>query len=277
MAIRNRILGVMRFSYPASEGFAVSRLSEAALEAHLYDAARLETRFRYLETIAIPSLAAQTDPDFLCVLLAGASLPGPHRRRLRDLADGHPFLKAVFLDRMGAFAAAKRAFRRGLDHWDDVTHVTGFRMDDDDAVATDYVARTRDLADRLLAAGLAQGPTAIAFARGTYWDLHDPAQPFHDFREAQPLGLACAMTTTADLPTCIYRYNHRRLASHVPTHMVPGDAPMFLRTLHGHNDSGRRIPPHADPLDIDRGRALLADRFGLDPDAALALMPDPPA
>ncbi|PWJ21298.1 glycosyltransferase [Jannaschia seohaensis] len=273
-AFHNQIIGVMRFSYPAKEGFAVSGLEQDALEAHLYDAARIAQRFRYLETITLPSLAAQTDLGFRLVILSGSSLPMPHRKRLRALEEATPWLKVVFLDRMGALGAAKRAFRRGLE--EGATHVTGFRIDDDDAVALDYIARTRAVADRLIAAGLATQPTALAFSQGIYWDLHDPAQPFYSFREAQPLGLACAMITTADLPTCIYRYNHRRLGCYVPTYMEPGPDPMFLRTLHGHNDSGRTIPRHAVELATRKGRRLLAERFGLDPDVALALMPEAP-
>ncbi|SFJ88311.1 glycosyltransferase [Jannaschia pohangensis] len=277
MSIQNRIIGVLRFSYPAQEGFAVSGLDEAALEAHLYDPERIETRFTYLETITLPSLAAQSDMDFTCVILAGTSLPMRWRKRLNALAETYPFLKTVYLDRMGALAAAKRSFRRGLDEGPEgtTTHITGFRIDDDDAVAIDYIAQTRDISNRLIHAGLAEVPTSLSFARGIYWNLFDPDQPFHEFREAQPLGLACAMITTADLPTCIYRYNHRRLPCYVPCFSLPGEEPMFLRTLHDHNDSGRSIPPHASELATRRGRKLLADRFGLDPEAAMALMPQP--
>lgn len=270
---KNEIIGVLRFSYPAKEGFAVSGLDEEALEKHLYAPERIATRFRYLETITLPSLAAQTDQDFRCVLLAGATLPFRHRKRLRTLEEQYPFLKVCVMERMGALAAAKRSFRRGITG--DPTHVTGFRIDDDDAVATDYIARTRDHADRLIGAGMAERPTVVAFSRGVYWDMHDPRQPFWDFREPQPLGLACAMITTADLPTCIYRYNHRRLACFVPTYM-DADGFSFLRTLHGHNDSGRSIPPHAVEMPFRKGRKMLAERFGLDAQAVLDLMPAPP-
>ncbi|MGB3407476.1 MAG: glycosyltransferase [Jannaschia sp.] len=271
MTFRNQIIGVMRFSYPAAEGFAVSQMDEAALEAHLYDEARLTQRFLYLETITIPSLAAQTDMDFRLVILSGTSLPMRWRKQLRDLEDTYDWIKVVLLDRMGALAAAKRSFRRGTD--EGTTHITGFRIDDDDAVAVDYIARTRDLADRTIHAGLATQPYAIAFSRGIYWDIYDADQPFHEFREPQPLGLACAMITSADLETCIYRYNHRRLGCYVPTYMEPGHDFMFLRTLHNHNDSGRSIPPHASAVATRKGRKLLAERFGLNPDAAMALMP----
>lgn len=273
MAFRNQIIGVMRFSYPAKEGFAVSQMDEAALEAHLFDDARLTQRLLYLKTITLPSLAAQTDMDFRLVILSGTSLPMRWRKELRALENEHSWIKVVLLERMGALAAAKRSFRRGTD--EGTTHITGFRIDDDDAVSSDYIARTRDLADRTIHAGLANQPYALAFSRGIYWNLYDPDQPFHEFREPQPLGLACAMITSADLPTCIYRYNHRRLGCYVATYMEPGEDVMFIRTLHNHNDSGRSIPPHAVEMATRKGRKLMAERFGLDTQAAMALMPVP--
>ncbi|MCK0169419.1 putative rhamnosyl transferase [Jannaschia sp. S6380] len=271
MSFRNRIVGVLRFSYPATDGFGASTLDEAALTALLYDPDRLARRFAYLETLTLPSLAAQTDGDFTCVILAGTSLPAPAQARLQALVARHSFLRLLFLDRTGALRAAKQAYRYAVED-DATTHVIGFRIDDDDAVARDYVALTRDRAAGLWQAGLLSGPTAIAFSRGIYWDMTAHDQPFHAYRELQPLGLACAMTTTADMPTCIYRYNHRRLACFVPTYMEPGDDAMFLRTLHDHNDSGRAIPPRAEPLPTARMRRVLADRFGIDADAAMALM-----
>jgi hypothetical protein len=83
------------------------------------------------------------------------------------------------------------------------------------------------------------------------------------------------MITTSELETCVYRYNHRRLACFVPTYMEP-EGVMFLRTLHQHNDSGRKIPPHAVAIETAKARRLLAERFSLDVDVALALMPEPP-
>ena len=137
MSFRNQILGVLRFSYPAKEGFAVSGLDPEALEAHLYEPARIRQRFAYLETITLPSLAAQTDPDFRLVILGGTTLPMRFRTRLRGLEERYSFVRVCFLERMGALAAAKRAFRRGLEDVAEASHVTGFRIDDDDAVAVD--------------------------------------------------------------------------------------------------------------------------------------------
>lgn len=270
---KNQIIGLLRFSYPAQEGFSVSQLSPAALEDHLYDPDRLETKFSYLETITLPSLAAQTDPDFTLVIKSGQNLPWPFKKRIRRLEERYGFVKSVFLQRMGAAGAAKRGFRRALE--EDATHVTGFRIDDDDAVAVDYIEKTRLLSNKIIDAGLAIRPFVIAFSKGVYWNLADPKQSFYEFREAQPLGLACAMITTSDLETSIYRYNHRRLPCHVPTFMDPDDF-MFLRTLHWHNDSGRRVPPHAEILNHNKAWKLFEKRFGLDVRAAISLMPEPP-
>ena len=160
MTVRNQIIGLIRFSYPATEGFAVSGMDEDALLAMLYDPARLASRFAYLETITLPSLAAQTDGDFTCVILAGDSLPADHKQRLRALRDRFLFVRPIFMERMGPLPSAKRSFRRAVR--DGTTHVTGFRLDDDDALAVDYIAKTRDRADRLIAGGFADNPLAIA-------------------------------------------------------------------------------------------------------------------
>lgn len=273
MDLQNQIIGVMRFSYPAKEGFSASKMEEPALLAHLYAPERLARRFAMLETLALPSLAAQSDMDFTLVIQCGETMPEIYKARLAGLAEQYGFLQPVYLPRLGGFGAAKRSFRRVAAK--SATHVTGFRLDDDDAVAVDYIARTRDVSERLLRAGLAEGPTALAFAKGIYWDMNAPQAPFHEYREPQPLGLASSMITPAALDTNIYRYNHRRLACFVPTFMDP-EGHMFLRTLHGHNDSRRSIPPHATPLALEEVRLLLEHRFALDVDAALALMPEPP-
>ncbi|WP_179381574.1 glycosyltransferase [Jannaschia marina] len=275
MAIRNQIIGLIRFSYPATEGFAASRLGQAALEELLYDPRRLTMRFAYLETLVLPTLAAQTDGDFICGILAGDTLPQEWQDRLRALTDRFPFVRPIFLERMGPLPAAKRSFRRCVET--DATHVTGFRLDDDDALAVDYIEKTRDRADRLIAGGFAEKPACVAFTRGLYWNLNAPGEPFHRFREAFAPSLACAMITAPDMPTCIYRYNHRRIASFIPTYLEPGGQEMFVRTQHDTNDSNRVAPPHAEAIATAEAAKLLRKRFALDADRVFGLMPVRPA
>ena len=42
-------------------------------------------RFRFFETICLPGLKAQTDPDFIFLIVIGDSLPEPHKQRLTRL------------------------------------------------------------------------------------------------------------------------------------------------------------------------------------------------
>ncbi|MEL6954819.1 MAG: glycosyltransferase [Pseudomonadota bacterium] len=269
--LSNQIVGVCRFSYPSDGGFSGPKRSAAELEAFLFSPERLAQRFAMFETLVLPSLAAQSDPDFRLVVLIGEAMPPRWKRRMRGLAEHYRFLRICSLERLGPLVSTRRAFRRGLEG--ETAFVTGFRIDDDDAVAVDYVARTRALAEMLLHEGQADAdrPAVVAFHRGIYWNMVDTEQPFYEFTEKTPLGLASAMITPTDGQVNIFRWNHRRLPAHVRCWTDP-DEIMFLRTLHQSNDSDRSVPGSAKPLDSHEVRAMLQARFGIDPDAAWALM-----
>lgn len=272
MGAVNRIVGVCRFSYLGTGGFRMPGDGSEGAAERLYAPDRMRRRFAYFEGICLPALAAQTDPDFVLVVLIADTMPAPFRRRLKDLAARHPFLRLCMLEPAGPLNATRRAFRRGLDGAEP-DFVTGFRLDDDDAVARDYIARTREIADTLIAAGWAgpDAPAAVCFHRGIYWDMKRGRDAFWDMTETAPLGLAAALVAPPDAIENIYRWNHRNLAAHARCWSDPRET-MFLRTLHGHNDSDRSIPPRARPLTQGRARDLLRDRFGLDADRLVARM-----
>ncbi len=268
----NQIIGLCRFSYLGDGGFMTQKHGPDIAAELLYAVPRMLRRFAYFENICLPSLAAQTDPDFRLVALVGDTMPFRWRKRLKELAEQYPFLEVCTLEAAGPLNSTRRAFRRG---WNGTaTYITGFRIDDDDAVAVDYIAKTRRIADQLLTLGWAdaQTPVAICFHRGIYWDMmRQNADQFWDFAEKEPLGLASAMITTPDAMTNIYRWNHRKLASQVRCWIDPTDH-MFLRTLHGHNDSDRAIPPEAQAMQATLARKLMRDRFGLSPRKLLPLI-----
>jgi len=270
--VKNQIVGVCRFSYLGEGGFETTKKRREKAEAELYDIERMRRRFAYFENICLPSLANQTDMDFRLVALIGDTMPFRWRRRLKDMMESYPFLHVCTLEAAGPLNSTRRAFRRGAD--DDADFITGFRIDDDDAVAKDYIARTRDIADKLLTIGWADvdTPAVIAFHRGIYWDMaRDDDEQFWDFSEMQPLGLASAMITPLESQVNIFRWNHRKLASQVRCWIDPQDY-MFVRTLHGYNDSDRSIPPDARLLPAWQAKKLFRDRFGLAPKKLLPLM-----
>ena len=267
----NQIIGVCRFSYLGEGGFQTQNQDFEKAARILYDVPLMLRRFTYFENICLPSLAAQTDRDFFLVVLIGDTMPFRWRKRLKGLMEQYPFLEVCTLEAAGPLNSTRRAFRRA---WKGTaTYITGFRIDDD-AVACDYIARTREISDQLLTLGWAdaQTPAAICFHRGIYWDMARPEEEqFWDFSEKEPLGLASAMITTPEGMTNIYRWNHRKLASQVRCWIDPNDY-MFVRTLHGHNDSDRSIPPDARVLPALQAKKLFRERFGLMPNRLQALI-----
>jgi hypothetical protein len=268
----NQIIGVCRFSYLGDGGFMTLKHGPATAADVLYAVPRMLRRFAYFENICLPSLAAQTDPDFRLVTLIGDTMPFRWRKRLKELAEQYPFLEVCTLEAAGPLHSTRRAYRRG---WDGrAGFITGFRIDDDDAVAVDYIEKTRRIADQLLTMGWADAdtPVAICFHRGIYWDMsRDEADQFWDFTEKEPLGLASAIITTPDSMANIYRWNHRRLASQVRCWIDPNEV-MFVRTLHGHNDSGRSIPNGAFAMPASQAHRLFRERFGLAPRTLLPMI-----
>ncbi|KPQ13333.1 MAG: putative rhamnosyl transferase [Rhodobacteraceae bacterium HLUCCO18] len=260
----NQIVGVCRFSYPAKAGFRLSAEGHDAIVDALYAPERLRRRFAYFEMICLPSLAAQTDPDFTLVVLIGDAMPIRWRKRLKALRATYPFLQICAAEPLGPLQATRRAFRIGAV--EDVPFVTGFRLDDDDAVACDYIERLRETSDRLLDAGWAteETPVAIGFQSGIYWALDKPGLPVFRFSEIRPLAQASAMITPFDFRLNIFRWNHAHLLAHVRCWTDP-EPDMFVRSVHDGNDSGRTVPKGAERLPPGEAVSVLRDRFGLAP------------
>jgi hypothetical protein len=260
----NQIVGVCRFSYPATRGFKVSADDPADTAEALYDPARMQRRFVYFEHVCLPSLAAQTDGGFTLVALVGDAMPIRWRRRLKSLRERHPFLQICAAEPLGPLQATRRAFRVGAD--EGVPYVTGFRLDDDDAVSVDFVEKLRRTSDQMLGTGWANAetPGVIAFQTGLFWALDEPGLPVYRHSETRPTGQASAMVTAFDFQHNIFRWNHAHLLAHARCWTDPA-ADMFVRTLHSGNDSDRTVPKTAERLAEHEARSVLRDRFGLAP------------
>lgn len=271
MGIVNKVIGVCRFSYLGESGFQLLKGGPEEAARQLYAPWRMERRFAYFENICLPSLAAQTDKDFRLVALIGKSMPGQWRRRLRALKEAHTFLEICAIDPVGPLQASRRAFRKGLSEPTDF--VTGFRIDDDDAVAVDFIAKTRTVADNLLSLEWAtnETPAVIAFQKGLYWDMLDRNPQFAVHTESAPLGQASAMVAPYDDQRNIYRWNHRHLRSKAKVWSDPTDT-MFVRGLHDTNDSTRTLPKTAQFLGVPAASKIMRERFGLAPQRIIPLM-----
>lgn len=258
-----QVIGICRFSYPALGGFQVEHNSIAQRAAFLYSAPRMEARFHLFETLCLPGLKAQTDPDFTLLVLIGEDLPPPYRDRLQAALSGFP--QAVVVPRPPKnhrqVCAEVINSHRDMDQ-----PCLQFRHDDDDAVAVDFVARLRTAASdapvliaRERYVGIDFNRGYIAEARDGHLFAQDTVTPFW--------GVALGMAVRAQERLTLMNFAHHKLMRFMPT-LSYSDSAMYVRSHSQHNDSrmgradtGPPLPP-LTPEIADQ----LRRRFAIDPD-----------
>ena len=159
-----QVIGLCRFSYPGFGGFQVHHDKIEDRIAYLYQADRLEERFRLFETVALPSIREQTDQDFELVILIGDSLPRHHAQRLSDMVADCKQIRIEAHPPRPHRELMKEVLNRSRK--DPNAPCLQFRFDDDDAISVDFVERLRKTADQC--SGLLESNRAVAidFNRG---------------------------------------------------------------------------------------------------------------
>jgi len=261
-----QVLGVCRFSVLCDGGFQVEHQSLDERAAYLYAPDRMEDRFRHFEAVTLPSIRAQTDPDFHFLVILGHAMPAQYHDRLHDLTRDVPqahvraYAPAVHRPMM---QAAINAFREEIPG-----PCIQFRHDDDDAVATCFVARLREVARDCGKIFRQHRALGIDFNRGFV------AEPGPDGLLAAPIvqpywGVAQAMVVPPRSKQTIMNFAHFKLNRHMPT-ITFTDEDMFVRGHNNFNDSRQiRKGPEVDlaPLDDDQ-KIYFRERFNID-DAAV--------
>ncbi|PRY93470.1 putative rhamnosyltransferase [Hasllibacter halocynthiae] len=252
--MRPRIVALVRFSYVARGGFSKGGGDPATL---LFDRARLERRFRLFEALCLPSLRAQADGAFETIVLTARSLPAWARDRLERLVDTLPGGRVVAMDVRFHYAAVRAAFASLEPRGE--THRVTLRLDDDDALATDCVARMRALAPRA-AAVEPDAPVSISFNRGYYAHLGEGR--VYEVVERLPLGIGMGLVAPAGHPDNAFARNHRFMPQFF-NHWSEAGTPMWIRTIHGDNDAEPTLHGRRDTAGRDGIEAAMAARFHL--------------
>ncbi len=265
---RNQIVGLIRFSYPATDGFRMMDPEPAAQMARLYAPDRLAFRFRLLERLALPSLRAQTDVDFALAVLIGDDLPAQAVARLGDAVAGFAKARIVALPPMVHLQAAQTAMAAVIDAAS--THVTGFRLDDDDAVDRGFIARLRARAAILAPMNGLQRPVVIANNSGLVLQIQAGGHQIFEVTEKLPIGIGLAMTAPRSFRGGIFRRNHRLLPQFFST-FSDVDTPSFIRTVHPGNDSQPQSSGVSRLLTDPQAEAILGAHFPYDVAALRAL------
>lgn len=239
-----QVIGLCRFSWPGQGGFQVEHSSLQERVDYLYAPDRLEQRFRTFETITLPPLRAQSDPDFTFLIVIGEDLPKKWFDRLAALVSDMP--QAVILPfGPGRHRPSMQAAINSVRRFDNEPCLQ-FRMDDDDAVACSYVQLLREAAQDVRKLSRKHRLMAIDFNQGFI------ANP-------RPQGI-CATPTVAPLTSAalalvinqserrsVMNFAHNKLARHMPTLTLTGQD-MLIR---GHNDfNDSRQKPGIRPVEL---------------------------
>lgn len=263
-----QVIGLCRFSYPAIGGFQVDFDSFQEKLDYLYAPARLNERFATFETITLPPLRAQTDPDFTFVVVIGETLPDTYRARLEALLCDMPQAVIVAHPPAQHRPMMKQIINAARTRFD--APCLQFRMDDDDAVAVDFVERLRGVARDIRGLARQKRLIAIDFNRGFL--IRPGPKGIVATETSTPYQTAAlAMLVSPPSRLTIMNFAHQKLADRMTT-VTFTDTIMMLRGHNAFNDSrqGPATKRHKLTLMDATGEALLRDRFNIDPDAVRA-------
>lgn len=253
---RNRIVGVVRFSFPALDAFRKTPTEAAAAKAMLYDPGRLDRRFALFESLMLPSMAAQTDQDFQLGFVIGDDFPAPYRARLEARLQRLPNAYIHAHEAAPNYRATHSAFKAA--DLSGASHLTSFRLDDDDAMDRNFIARLRRQAELLfpLTGGV---PFAIGQNHGFWLETGGKGGRIYDVNERTP---ACGVALVSGVKSglTVYIRNHRDLAERFNTYL-DATTPAFIRSVHRDNDAAPHVAGIRNTLTEAQIEALVEKHF----------------
>lgn len=261
-----QVLGLCRFSLLVTGGFQVMHETLEERRRALYDPASLALRFHWFEHVCLPAWRRQTDPDFKLIVATGEDFPEAWLNRLRALLADVPQVVLHQAAPEKHRPLCRRILRRYTDDSADV--VAQFRMDDDDAVAVDFVQRVReDFLGKLGPMYRAEGRIWSDYCRG--FTLMTPPEGLTVLPQAADrMTAALTLYKPPSELACVMDYGHHKL-NQTMNGVLFQDSFMYVRGKHGKNDStgGRFRHDGAlleGELDIPN---ILRDRFAIELDA----------
>jgi hypothetical protein len=252
----------MRFSVLTPTYYNEKFATLADTAEHIYSDSRMALRFHIFEKLVLPSLVAQSDPDFKLIILSGQAMPDRHKERLSDLIEPHSNMRVDFVDTEDHYKLLKKAYNSVP--LGDAQQRLMFRLDDDDAVGIMFIERLKAIAEGLTELMGDKVPQIIAFNRGFHVEIDpDGDNDVFDTCERSPLSTGMALLAPAEYPNNPYRYNHRKSAQHFNTYSDI-EHPMYIRTIHSDNKSNPAQMGISKRLKPERIERQLRKFFGVD-------------
>lgn len=214
--MRDEIVGICRFSFLGKCDWAETVGKDGAApelmarrQSMLYAPGRLARRFAAFETLCLPSVKAQTDPDFSFWLLTSPEMPREWLARLRDLCAGVPQIRLILSDSRDTQEALRAPLQAAAEAAG--RPVIQFRVDDDDAFSRHHVARLRRHARRFTD----MPAFAISYPQGLVFGSYE-GEPLSFWRAHQPFIGAGAAVRMRGPGRCIYALNHFQIPKQFP-------------------------------------------------------------
>ena len=256
-------IGLCRFSYPALGGFQVMHETIEERVAYLYEETRLEERFRLLETVALPCLKAQSDPNFSLIIVIGDQFPAPFERRLEALIEDLP--QAIIHKEPPRNQREVMKEIMNDARIDPGEPCLQFRYDDDDAVSVDFIEKLRKAAKE--GADLLKQSRTVAFDwnRGYVAEFGpDGISATEIFRQFYVASLG--MLIRGGCKMTIMNFAHEKIPQFMPAVSYPDEA-MFLRSHNSYNDSRQKKVKAIPVAPLTKAEeTLFRKRFAIDID-----------
>ena len=231
-----QVIGLCRFSYPAIGGFQVDHDTIEGRIAYLYDDARIEERFQLFEAVALPSLRAQTDPDFELIIVVGDQMPERHLSRLKGLIADMPQARIHAEPPRPQREVMKQILNAARRDFSEPC--LQFRFDDDDAVAIDFVECLRKAANDC--EGLTKQHKSVAFDWNKGYIAEYGSKGVAATEIFRPFDVAAlGMWVKGNCHLTIMNFAHNKINRFMPA--VSFDEPrMFVRGHNASNDSRQK-------------------------------------
>jgi hypothetical protein len=188
-----------------SNGFL--HVAASRFEIGVFNEQWLEYRWQLFETLALPSLDAQTEKDFVWVLGVDRDMPQQFRERLDGLAATRPYLRLLELELLDDFEPRFQRWCAETAAAQGAPHVLTTRIDNDDAVRSDLFGEIQRAARGLLESGSSL-PAAITATSGYQW-VPATGQGFRAYHHSHSVGTSL-LEAAAEF-TSVYGKNHRRV------------------------------------------------------------------
>ncbi|GAB5449669.1 putative rhamnosyl transferase [Gymnodinialimonas sp.] len=256
------IQGLCRFSFPCTGGFKKYHESLEERRAALYAPKRLDERTLWFEHIFLPPLRAQTDKDFTLHLLLGEDFPDPWRSRVEAAIADIPQVQAHWREPGDHRAICRDVMWGGRDLNRAV--VAEFRLDDDDAVAVDYVQQLRRGWGKMAKLANFHGRVALDHGKGMVLEAQDDGSITPHLLNTHCWSAGLAIYLKPDDEAIVMDFPHHKIWARVPFVNLT-DSVMFIRGDHAHNDAktpfGAGQPIPFKPEDI---APMIQRRFAID-------------